>query len=1010
LSYRKWRQASRRALTVVSAATAILITSATAALAFTSPGNPPGTGPQNIVWTGQGSTNGQIDSSQCDAANDPLGANQPYLLWILATDGGSVQTDNTTPVLHLTVGGNPVGNFTQSPPFSANSVHIVTPYFKPDLSGPNALGANADMNVLTTGNGSWNLVISHGCAGPPAASPPTVTKDAAGAFRTTFVWDIHKSVDKTQINAPPGQPATFTYTVVVTHDSGTNSHVVVSGHIDVKNPDSAAINTSNVVDGLSDGVNCTFGGLGTLSPGDNTVPYTCNLPDNASLNGLTNTVTVNWNDQTLGNGSHLSAGTASFTTPPIQFSQSLVNNCVTPNDPQAPAGTFPAGGVCSTDPSPQTFTYSVTYNAPSPGGTCETHTNTAVLPETGQSSSTDVKVCSGADLVVTKDATPKFTRVFTWQMVKSLAPGQSDTIDSSGGPVTANYLVTLTHDAGTDSGWTVTGTIHVANPNNWEDISITDLADAIDNGGSCTVDGSPGFDIPANGSQDYAYTCTYASAPSPADFTNTATVKWDAAAAATTDGSATGQATGKFGDPTTVKGDQVTVSDSLAGPLGTFGLDPNPHVIPYSITFAGDPPGTCTVHPNTATFTDNNAATGVSQASVKVCVGADLVVAKTANPSFDRKYNWLISKSADKTRIIGGHVTYTVIAKQDPANPFTDGNFKVGGTITVSNVNDFEAIQLTSLTDSLGNCTLTPALPAGGVSIPASSQATFAYTCGPFASSPGKGQNVATAAWTGGFTPDQSSTGSASFDFGGVQPTNLVNQFIHVTDSYAGPLGTAGPATDAPPFASATFTYTRSFPEGGNPCTIINNTATITETGQNASAQVLNCSLGGLTMGFWHNTNGQNIIKGSSAVGNWLRQFAPFQDLPVNATGAQVAAYDLAVFNAATCGGSTCNAMLKAQMLATALDVYFSDPALGGNKIGAPAPIGPAVIDLTNVGGTNVSAAFGGASSMTVLQALAYAASKSNVGGSVWYGQVKATQVLAETLFDAINNNTVTGP
>ena len=31
----------------------------------------------------------------------------------------------------------------------------------------------------------------------------------------------------------------------------------------------------------------------------------------------------------------------------------------------------------------------------------------------------------------------------------------------------------------------------------------------------------------------------------------------------------------------------------------------------------------------------------------------------------------------------------------------------------------------------------------------------------------------------------------------------------------------------------------------------------------------------------------------------------------------------------------TCNLMLRAQMLATALDVYFSDPALGGNKIGA---------------------------------------------------------------------------
>jgi hypothetical protein len=110
--------------------------------------------------------------------------------------------------------------------------------------------------------------------------------------------------------------------------------------------------------------------------------------------------------------------------------------------------------------------------------------------------------------------------------------------------------------------------------------------------------------------------------------------------------------------------------------------------------------------------------------------------------------------------------------------------------------------------------------------------------------------------------------------------------------------------------------------------------------------------------------------------------------------------------------------MLKAQMLATALDVYFSDPAKGGNKIGAPAPIGAVTIDLTQVcamidgssgsscSGSyeNASSAFGGASSLTVSQMLTYAASQSNVGGGTWYGNVKATQVLAKDAFDAINN------
>jgi hypothetical protein len=52
----------------------------------------------------------------------------------------------------------------------------------------------------------------------------------------------------------------------------------------------------------------------------------------------------------------------------------------------------------------------------------------------------------------------------------------------------------------------------------------------------------------------------------------------------------------------------------------------------------------------------------------------------------------------------------------------------------------------------------------------------------------------------------------------------------------------------------------------------------------------------------------------------------------------------------------------------------------------------------------NVSAAFGGASALTVSEMLAYAAGQSNLGGTTWYAQVKATQELAKNAFDAINN------
>ncbi len=196
---------------------------------------------------------------------------------------------------------------------------------------------------------------------------------------------------------------------------------------------------------------------------------------------------------------------------------------------------------------------------------------------------------------------------------------------------------------------------------------------------------------------------------------------------------------------------------------------------------------------------------------------------------------------------------------------------------------------------------------------------------------------------------------------------------------------------------------------------------------QRSQTIVVECNnCGGLTMGFWQNKNGQGIITasgpktGTAPLTPWLRQFNPFQDLSSTATSALVATYVYNIIKAANASGSSMNAMLKAQMLATALDVYFSDPVLGGNKIGAPAPIGNDHIDLTHIckivdsGGVgtcsgvfyDVSAAFTTvAPCPTVLAMLLYENTQSNAGGTTWYTQAKATQEMAKNAFDAINNN-----
>jgi hypothetical protein len=116
------------------------------------------------------------------------------------------------------------------------------------------------------------------------------------------------------------------------------------------------------------------------------------------------------------------------------------------------------------------------------------------------------------------------------------------------------------------------------------------------------------------------------------------------------------------------------------------------------------------------------------------------------------------------------------------------------------------------------------------------------------------------------------------------------------------------------------------------------------------------------------------------------------------------------------------NSMLKAQMLATALNVYFSDAYLAGNKINAPRSIGELVLDLTHVypvvdapngsaacGSTfeNVGAAFASATSETIDNMLTYAAAQSNPGGTMWYTNSKAAQQLAKDAFDGIDGQCV---
>jgi hypothetical protein len=449
-----------------------------------------------------------------------------------------------------------------------------------------------------------------------------------------------------------------------------------------------------------------------------------------------------------------------------------------------------------------------------------------------------------------------------------------------------------------------------------------------------------------------------------------------------------------------------------------------------------------------------------------------LSVVKDANPAFTREFNWSIEKTVDACQVTllypnGCQTThsekklnYTVTVTKDGG---TDGGWQVSGTIAIFNANETETATGVSVSDvvtdpakaAVGSCDING---SGGTPYTVGSLAPeesleLPYVC-TFSSKPAYNQdytNTATVDWDPESVHSEAGSDSFNVPLQFTTPTTVVHDSVSLSDLMTVTPLPSGSATLEGTLPSGTISSSQTFKYAylvkvPHDCVKLDNTATFTVTDKDGDADDTGSSAvtakvcrtpantGALTMGFWQNKNGQGIIGGQAKTGTcasatWLRQFHPLSDLAASSTCAQVATYVYNVIKAATCtsAAKTCNAMLKAQMLSTALDVYFSDPALGGNKIGAfnglgskqPA-IGSVTIDLTQIcqmidgsgGGScsgayeNVSSAFGGATSMTVLAMLSYQNTSDPAAdaGANWYGQVKATQVLAKDAFDAINN------
>jgi hypothetical protein len=614
------------------------------------------------------------------------------------------------------------------------------------------------------------------------------------------------------------------------------------------------------------------------------------------------------------------------------------------------------------------------------------------------------------DLTTAATATATFTRTFGWSIDKGASPAVQHV--PAGTAASVDYAIDADRDGGVDSGWAASGTVTVANPND-HDVTGVDVTVTLA-GADCAVTDGAGIAVAALGSAERGWTCTYASAPAGTTDTATASATWTDFGSPTT-GASSDVVVDFSGGPTTVVDAGAEVTDSMAGPWSVT----DSSSIAYSHAFADDPAGTCSTHGNTATVTAaDSGASASDDADVTVCVGADLGVTGTAGPQFTRTYGWSVTKRVDRSLVeqLGGSATlaYGVDATQ---TGFADSAWGVTGSLTLTNPNDFEAVAASTsvTTTNGGDCAVSPS----PVDVPAAGSVVATFGClWASAPSPVDGAVQATVTWDAGAAATPGATATASTPISFAVPTNRVNDVVTVVDTYAGSLG-ALTATDAAPFASASYGYTRTVAVPANNCYSVPNTASIPVAKASATVSTTVCGparTGALTIGYWQNKNGQSTITGGSATagvcasGAFLRTYAPFQDLGATASCSAVASYVSGVIKAASAAGAAMNAMLKAQMLATALDVFFSEP--GRNPIAAPVSIGAVVIDVSkvckNIGTCSIwestSSVFGGATNLSVRQLLALAAGQANAGGSAWYGQVKATQELAKDTFDAINN------
>lgn len=241
-----------------------------------------------------------------------------------------------------------------------------------------------------------------------------------------------------------------------------------------------------------------------------------------------------------------------------------------------------------------------------------------------------ISLCYDVELVVEKTAATTFTRDFDWSIAKSV--NQSAVSLQDAGSATVNYTVAVAKDAGTDSDWSVSGTIKVTNPHPTMTASGVTTLDDLSGFGGVAVS-CPSASLAPLASM----TCTYGAVALPNGATRTNNASADSTTYGIVKGTGTAQVT--FVTPTTVLDNAVNVTDTFAG-AGISGPLNASRTFNYSRTIgsADVACGATVTIGNTASIATDDGVTRSSSANVSASRACTPVVPPAAGCTLTQGY------------------------------------------------------------------------------------------------------------------------------------------------------------------------------------------------------------------------------------------------------------------------------------------------------------------------------------------------------------------------------------